>query len=115
MKCPLIKNVLEIETGETKQDLVDCLKEECACWSPLSECCSVRDLPGILIALGNVLGRIHDELCLSKYTYRCHYCGVTIERTEAGGFKVPAGWIRFELVDGRHVWICELCRDQVEG
>ena len=40
----------------------DCLKEECAWWTPLSSCCAFRDLPGILIAIGNTLGEMAEEL-----------------------------------------------------
>jgi len=58
MKCPLIKNILEIDTGETKQDLVDCLKEECAWWIAGDERCAV------LVAAAHLIGlvAVGDEL-----------------------------------------------------
>ena len=62
MKCPLMLEAWH--TGGTAKGIEpkDCLEEECAWWTPLSSCCAIRDLPGILIALGNTLGEMAEEL-----------------------------------------------------
>ena len=109
MKCPLLTEIARYPDCQENTYALECLGEECAWWAPLSSCCSIRDLPGILIAAGNVLGRIHAELCLSRYTYTCHYCSVRIQKTAAGEFKYPSGWKLEEQTDGRHVWICDQC------
>ena len=111
MKCPIRMLSHQAAFVGDYGETLDCLGEECAWWTPLSSCCSIRDLPGILIAAGNVLGLICSELRHTKYRYTCHRCGLIIEKTAAGETKEPDGWTIFEQVDGRHVWICGRCQD----
>lgn len=112
-KCPLfIINDTRAQLGE-ETEIGDCLGTACAAYDETGDNCSVLGIPRVLVAIGGVLGQIHDELCLSKYTYTCHYCQVRIQKTAAGEFKEPAGWTREEQVDGHYVWICDRC-DKIE-
>ena len=62
MKCPLFVVSALIKAGTTKNCTLECLQEECAWWSPLESCCAVRDLSGLLLAMGNTLGKIADNM-----------------------------------------------------
>jgi len=85
MKCPLfILTDTRAQLGE-ETEIGECIKEDCGAWEGAIECCSIVALAKVMVAIGNTLGRIHVELCLSKYTYTCHYCGVRIEKTVRGG------------------------------
>jgi len=106
-KCPFLLSLIVHLGGLPDGNEDECKGDECAWWAPLSSCCAVRDLPGILIAAGNVLGRIHVELSLSRYTYTCHECGVRIEKTASGEFKTPTDWILEEQTDGKLAWFCD--------
>ena len=62
MKCPLLvmgqlSNEIPVVASNS-----DCLKEKCAWWSPLDDCCAIRDLPGLLMAMGNAFGKIADRM-----------------------------------------------------
>ncbi len=112
MKCPFMIANVPLAMKEEEPTIGDCLKEECAWWNENLGTCDPTGLTTYFIALGSVVGRIHDELCLSKHTYRCHYCGVTIERTASGGSTTPGSWTRAEQLDGKFAWLCDQCSDQ---
>jgi hypothetical protein len=92
-----------------------CLGQECAWWDPAHNRCWTLAINQTLVAVGIFMGRIHNELCLSKYRYTCHYCQVVIEKTAAGETKEPTGWLKVEQVDGKYVWSCDRCQSQAGG
>jgi len=66
MKCPLM-GLGNWPTGHKLEFvLADCLREKCAWWDPANGCCAPIALNQILVAIGNVLGRIHTELTSLK-------------------------------------------------
>ncbi|KKN22390.1 hypothetical protein LCGC14_0915820 [marine sediment metagenome] len=113
MKCPLRFIGQELDVLRPPETRFICLKEGCAWWDEAAEKCAVAVIPRLLLTTGSILGQIHDRLRLSKYRYRCHDCGVTIERTIPGEFSTPGHWTRKEQVDGKHVWLCDLCSAKV--
>ena len=108
-KCPLfIIGDRRAQLGE-ETEIGDCIKEGCAMFDKLGDRCSILQTSRVLEAIGSVLGRIHAELCLSKYRYTCHYCGAVKELSPSNNRTEPATWRRHEQVDGRYVWSCRRC------
>ena len=114
MKCPLVKERLITREDFSQYEDQPCLREDCGMWDQSTELCSEVAGIRVLSAIGAVLGRIHMELCLSKYRYSCQKCGVRIEKKAAGEFKTPIGWTRAEQVDGKFTWLCDQCSPETE-
>ena len=109
MKCPLfIIGDKRTQLGE-ESDYGECLGTECGWWDAALELCAPVALNTALLAMGNVLGQIHTELCLSRVTFTCHDCGLRITRANLAGEGFPVGWIKVTHVDGRGIWLCDSC------
>lgn len=110
MKCPM-QTLIKQGVGTNQWvEFFECIRKDCAWWDLVQDKCAIVALSSILTAIGAVLGRIHDEIALSRYTYRCHYCGVTIERKASDEFNTPLNWTLREEVDGHYNWYCAHCK-----
>ena len=109
MKCPLFVQVIELKGGLFDSQAMNCLGENCAWWDTSDKTCCVLSLDGDLSRIGTLLSMLHKEICLSKYTYRCHDCGLTIEATPGDAPELPHGWTRPEQVDGKLIMLCQRC------
>ena len=109
MKCPQREVGVHDEEGKFYYESAECLKEKCEWWDEVLELCAPIALNTALLAMGNVLSMIQTELCLSRYTFRCRDCGLTITRSASEGVALPADWIRTEQVDGKYIMLCAVC------
>ena len=62
MKCPQIHTGKLTFSGTWENTPIDCLREECGQWDESTELCSRVAEVRILTAIGDVLGRISDNL-----------------------------------------------------
>ena len=109
MKCPLSFRLTTDEKSLVKIESVDCIKEECALWDEYVESCGVLMIAFRLQYIVDVLAMIQTELCLSKYTFRCRDCGLTITWSVSEGAALPADWTRTEQIDGKYIMLCDVC------
>ena len=66
MKCPLFTMKSPVISQSQTLLQVECLKADCAWWNGSSERCAVPELINLLIAIGNVLGKIESKLPLGR-------------------------------------------------
>lgn len=109
MKCPLfILNDRRAQLGE-ETEIGDCIKSDCAIYSETGEACSVLERVKIDMAIGEVLGRILDRFSRPVYTFRCHYCGLSVSTVLEDPGDSPPGWIRRNQGDEFFLWSCDRC------
>lgn len=109
MKCPLMLTYDVSEAPCEHPNPMECLQSDCAWWAPLDDACAVRDLPGIMLLIGNVLGKIYDNMSLARATFTCRDCGLRVELAPGNDYEKPRDWQRFEQVDGKCIWLCDQC------
>ena len=66
MKCPLFTMKSPVISQSQTLLQVECLKQDCAWWNKTSEQCIFPELINLLIAIGNVLGKIESKLPLGR-------------------------------------------------
>ncbi len=112
MKCPLfIQHDVSAAMGE-ETAIVECIKEGCGLYDQAGEYCAPVANNRIMTAIGNVLGKIADDLTRARLAFRCHYCGLTVTVTREDLADHLAGWTRKELIDGKHVYLCDRCSEE---
>ncbi len=109
MKCALIMSEWTSTPTSESFEPRECLKAECGQYDQVNECCAPVALNQTMVAIGNVLGALVIAINRTRYTFRCHHCGMTVQATPIEADDVPAGWKRLEQVDGHLIWVCAPC------